>query len=83
MFSSLFHTALYQPLFNGFVGLYNIIPGHDVGIVILAVTILIRLILFFHQSAKVFTGITAEIRGIEKTICRRHAKTDPSHHGVV
>lgn len=53
MFSSLFHTILYQPLFNGFVGLYNIIPGHDVGIVILAVTILIRLILYPLTSSSI------------------------------
>jgi YidC/Oxa1 family membrane protein insertase len=44
--SQLFHVVLYQPIFNIFVGLYNIIPGNDVGLVILAVTILIRLVLY-------------------------------------
>ena len=41
-----FHTILYQPIFNLFVGLYNIIPGNDVGVVILLITILIRLALY-------------------------------------
>ena len=42
--SGLFHTILYQPLFNLFVGLYNIIP--DVGVVILIVTVLVKLVLY-------------------------------------
>lgn len=46
MFSQLFHTILYQPIFNAFVELYNIIPGHDVGLVILVMTILLRLLVY-------------------------------------
>lgn len=44
--SFLFHVVLYQPIFNIFVFLYNIIPGHDVGVVILVITILLRLALY-------------------------------------
>ena len=43
---SLFVTFLFKPLFNVFVGLYNIVPGHDVGVVILIITVLIRLALY-------------------------------------
>src|SRR3989338_3252927 len=43
---ALFNTILYQPIFNIFVFLYNYIPGHDVGLVILAITILVRLALY-------------------------------------
>jgi len=46
MFSSLFHGVLYQPIFNVFVWLYNVLPGHDVGFVILIITIVIRLFLY-------------------------------------
>ncbi|MFA6423856.1 MAG: YidC/Oxa1 family membrane protein insertase [Candidatus Magasanikbacteria bacterium] len=46
MFSTLFHVVLYQPLFNLFVGLYNILPGHDVGLVIIVITILLRLLVY-------------------------------------
>lgn len=46
MFSTLFHVVLYQPLFNFFVGLYNVIPGHDVGIVIIVVTVLLRVLVY-------------------------------------
>ncbi|MDO8509643.1 MAG: YidC/Oxa1 family membrane protein insertase [bacterium] len=46
MITSLFNTILYQPIFNVFVGLYNFIPGHDVGIVILVITVILRLALY-------------------------------------
>lgn len=49
MFESLisfFYIILYQPLFNSLVFLYNYLPGHDFGIAIIVLTIIIRLILF-------------------------------------
>lgn len=42
----LYHTILYQPLFNLLVYFYNIVPGHDIGLAILLLTILIKLILY-------------------------------------
>ena len=49
MFESIknfFFVTLYQPLFNLLILLYNWIPGHDFGLAIIALTILIRIILF-------------------------------------
>lgn len=40
-----FNEVLYRPLYNALVLLYNVIPGHDLGIAIIALTILIRLAL--------------------------------------
>lgn len=42
--SGLFHTILYQPIFNVFVGIYSFIP--DVGVTIILLTILIKGILY-------------------------------------
>lgn len=53
MFSSLFHTVLYQPIFNLFVGLYNVLPGHDVGVVIIVLTILVRLVLYPFTASSI------------------------------
>lgn len=49
-----YNDAIYRPILNLLVGLYNIFPGHDIGIVIILVTIVIRLILapFTHKSLK-------------------------------
>ena len=41
-----FYIILYQPLFNSLVILYNYIPGHDFGIAIIFLTLIIRIILF-------------------------------------
>lgn len=46
MITSLFNTIFYRPLFNFFVELYNILPGHDVGLVILVITVLLRLAVY-------------------------------------
>ncbi|MBI2635086.1 MAG: membrane protein insertase YidC [Parcubacteria group bacterium] len=44
--SYLFNLTFYQPLFNALVFLYNIIPNHDFGLSIVALTVLIRLALW-------------------------------------
>jgi YidC/Oxa1 family membrane protein insertase len=44
--SNFFYIILYQPLFNLLVLLYNYIPGHDFGIAIIFLTLIIRVILF-------------------------------------
>lgn len=41
----MFQALFYQPIFNLLVFLYNIIPGHDLGISIIVLTIIIKLIL--------------------------------------
>jgi len=46
MLIALFNEILYRPIFNALVFLYNVIPGHDFGIAIIILTILIRIILF-------------------------------------
>ncbi|MEK7076467.1 MAG: YidC/Oxa1 family membrane protein insertase [Patescibacteria group bacterium] len=48
---TLYTEILYRPLFNAVVFLYGILPGHDFGFAIIALTALIR-ILFFPLSIK-------------------------------
>lgn len=43
--SSIFHSLVYQPLYNILIFLYNIFPGKDFGIAIVLMTILIRVAL--------------------------------------
>ena len=54
MITSLYTDIIYRPLLNLLVFFYNIIPGHDIGVVIVLLTVLIRLILApsFHKSLK-------------------------------
>lgn len=41
-----FNVIFYQPLFNLLVFFYNVIPGHDIGLAIVALTIVVRVILY-------------------------------------
>lgn len=78
----LYTQIIYNPILNLLVGLYNIIPGHDVGLVIILVTIAIRVILapFMHKSLKSQKAMSAlqpkiaELKEIHKDDSAAHAK---------
>lgn len=66
-----FNTILYQPLFNVLVLLYEFLPGHDFGIAIIVLTILIRLLFFplmakSLKSQKTLTELQPKIQDIQK-----------------
>lgn len=42
----LYNDILYRPLFNALIFLYNIIPGHDFGVAIILLTLIIRFALY-------------------------------------
>jgi len=68
---TLFNQILYQPLFNGLIWLYNVIPGHDLGIAIIVLTVITRLILYplsqkAIRSQKAMTKLQPEIKEIRK-----------------
>jgi YidC/Oxa1 family membrane protein insertase len=49
-FIKFFHIILWQPLFNLLVLFYNYLPGRNLGIAIIALTLLIRIILYPLQD---------------------------------
>ena len=52
MISAFFHAVFYNPIYNGLVALMAVIPGGDVGVAVIVLTIVIRLILLpFSLSA--------------------------------
>lgn len=44
---ALFDTILYNPLLNGLIGLYHILPGHDLGIAIIILTLVTKVLLAY------------------------------------
>lgn len=65
----LFQVVLTQPMFNAFVGLYNLIP--DVGVVILIITVLIKVVLYpltasSIKSQKALTDLQPKLDAIKK-----------------
>src|SRR3989339_335039 len=46
MLANIWNTILYQPLINALVFLVSVIPGGDVGIAVIILTILVKVVLF-------------------------------------
>jgi YidC/Oxa1 family membrane protein insertase len=46
MFSFIFNTFFYNPLYNGLVFLIDVLPGSDVGLAVILLTIAVKLLLF-------------------------------------
>jgi len=71
MLSIIFKTVFYQPVLNLLVFLYNIVPGHDIGIAIVLLTIIIKLVLLplskkSIQSQKALQDIQPKIEEVKK-----------------
>ncbi|MEK7540777.1 MAG: YidC/Oxa1 family membrane protein insertase [Patescibacteria group bacterium] len=66
-----FDVLLYQPLFNSLVFLYNYLPGHDFGVAIILLTIIIRIIIYpisikALNSQKTLQALQPKIQEIQK-----------------
>ena len=46
LLTNIFNVVLYRPLFNFLVLIYNYLPGHDFGLAIIVLTLVIRLVLY-------------------------------------
>jgi len=44
--AEILHTLILQPLFNFLIGIYSVLPSHDLGIAIIVMTVVIRLALW-------------------------------------
>ncbi len=67
----LFDIIFYQPLLNILILFYQYLPGHDFGISIILLTILIRILLYplgvkTIRSQKIFQGLQSKIKEIQR-----------------
>lgn len=68
---NIFDVLLYKPLFNSLVVLYNCIPGHDFGIAIILLTLIIRFLLYplsvkAINSQKALQKLQPKVQEIQK-----------------
>ncbi len=68
---NIFNELLYRPLFNLLVFLYNTLAGHDLGVAIILVTIIVKLILYSFsqssiQSQKAMMEIQPKVKEIQE-----------------
>lgn len=72
MISSIFNTALFEPLYNGLLFLTALIPGADIGIAIILLTLIVKLVLLplSHKGTKTqarMRELEPEIKKIKDT----------------
>jgi len=70
-FINIFNVVLYQPLFNALVFLYKYLPGHDFGIAVIVLTLIIRFLLYplmtqSIRSQKALSDLQPKIQEIQK-----------------
>ncbi len=73
----LYNEIFYRPLFNGLVFLINIIPGNDVGLAIILLTILTRIIIFPLTQHSIKTQV--KIQKIEPDIKKARENSADRH----
>ncbi len=71
MISAAFHAVIYNPLYNGLVFFVDHVPYHDVGLAVIAVTIIVRILLVPLSKRAVETqmamkALTPEIEDLKK-----------------
>ncbi len=71
MISQIFHAVVYDPLYNGLVFLVGIIPTHDMGLAVIALTIVARVVIFPLSQRAIATQmamkkIAPEVEEIKK-----------------
>ncbi len=70
---NIFHELLYRPLFNALIALYVFIPGRDLGIAIIFLTVAVRLILSplllkQFRSQRALADLQPKINDIRKSV---------------
>lgn len=73
MIGALFHTWVYIPLYNGLVALLGVVPFGDVGMAVIALTILVKLVLFpislkAARTQLVMKELEPELKHIRETV---------------
>ena len=71
--TQLFHSVIYQPIYNALIFLYNVVPGHDLGVAIIFLTILIRVVLYplakkQIESQKKMQDLQPEIKKLQENL---------------
>ena len=73
MISGLFSTFIYNPLYNGLIFLLSVIPGGDIGVAVILLTLVVKFILFPLARKAVVTNMKMkELQADMKEIQKKH-----------
>lgn len=74
MISSLFHTFIFDPIYNALILVLNIIPGGNLGVAVILVTVLVKLLLFPLSRKAVVTQMRMKELDAEMKVIREKYK---------
>ncbi|MDD5318394.1 MAG: YidC/Oxa1 family membrane protein insertase [Candidatus Pacebacteria bacterium] len=74
MISYIFHLVVYNPLYNALVFLIDVVPGHNVGVVVVLLTCIVMLILFPLSRSSVRTQLEMKLMEPELAKIRERNK---------
>jgi len=77
MFSFIYQTFFYKPLLNALIILINAVPGHDVGVAVVILTIAVKFMIFPFQHKGMI--VQKKIKKIEPEVdkIKKEHKSDP------
>ncbi len=81
MISVVFHALIYDPLYNGLIFLISVIPTHDVGLAVIALTIVVRIILYPLSRRAVDAQVLMRKLNPEIEALKEKYKTDKQEQG--
>lgn len=55
MITTIFNTIFYKPLYNALVFLVGVIPGHDIGVAVIILTLLVQFVIFPWRHRSIVT----------------------------
>lgn len=75
-FIGFLHLTIYTPLYNGLVFFIDVIPGHDVGVAVIVLTILVRIVLIPLSKKVVESQLAMKKVGPEVEKLKKKYKND-------
>jgi YidC/Oxa1 family membrane protein insertase len=82
MIGALFNTLLYQPFYNGLIFLISVIPGGDVGVAVVLLTIAVKLALFSLSYRSIISQQRLKELGPELERIRSQFKNDKQRQAL-
>ena len=81
MISTVFHAIIYDPLYNGLVFLVGVVPLYDMGLAVIALTIIVRIILFPLSRRAVQTQMAMKAIAPDVEEIKKKYKDNPQEQG--
>ncbi|MEY4747284.1 MAG: hypothetical protein RLZZ416_333 [Candidatus Parcubacteria bacterium] len=82
MLSAFFHAAIYDPLYNGLVFLVGVVPGNDIGLAVILLTIIVRIIIYPLSKRAILSQLAMKKIAPEVEELKKKYKNNSAEQGA-